>query len=165
MTNDPLVFAAISDLAGKMRGKAFPKSETEKRVARGVGWVPTNALITCFDRNSRDDFNFPAQVHQESSIRNVRDFDAFQRANFLYDPLSMLDVCGLHRQVTRDGSVGAVDDINRSDRSTGITNRRGDFPKPSRQVTITKTNRDTVSGAVVAHCSTISISDNPFREV
>ena len=49
MINDPLVFAATSDLAGKMRGKAFPKSETEKRKSRGVGWVPTNALITCFD--------------------------------------------------------------------------------------------------------------------
>lgn len=49
MISDPLVFAATSDLAGKMRGKAFPKSEIERRKTRGVGWVPTNALITCFD--------------------------------------------------------------------------------------------------------------------
>ncbi|MCB2094116.1 MAG: glutamine synthetase [Rhodobacteraceae bacterium] len=49
MINEPLIFAAISDLAGKMRGKAFPVSQTDERMARGVGWVPTNALITCFD--------------------------------------------------------------------------------------------------------------------
>lgn len=49
MINDPLIFAATSDLAGKMRGKAFPKSDIEKRKSRGVGWVPTNALINCFD--------------------------------------------------------------------------------------------------------------------
>lgn len=48
MISDPLVFAATSDLAGKLRGKAFPASEMETRLARGVGWVPTNALITCF---------------------------------------------------------------------------------------------------------------------
>lgn len=49
MVRDPLIFAATSDLAGKMRGKAFPISKFEKRVRSGVGWVPTNALITCFD--------------------------------------------------------------------------------------------------------------------
>lgn len=49
MINEPLIFAATSDLAGKMRGKAFPASQIDDRMARGVGWVPTNALITCFD--------------------------------------------------------------------------------------------------------------------
>ena len=49
MVRDPLIFAAISDLAGKMRGKSFPMSKLEKRVKSGVGWVPTNGLITCFD--------------------------------------------------------------------------------------------------------------------
>lgn len=49
MVRDPLIFAATSDLAGKMRGKAFPAGKLEKRLRAGVGWVPTNALITCFD--------------------------------------------------------------------------------------------------------------------
>ncbi len=49
MINDPLVFAATSDLSGKMRGKAFPRSQSQRRKERGVGWVPTNAMITCFD--------------------------------------------------------------------------------------------------------------------
>lgn len=49
MVRDPLIFAATSDLAGKMRGKAFPVTRLEKRLRSGIGWVPTNALITCFD--------------------------------------------------------------------------------------------------------------------
>lgn len=50
MTPMPLVLAATCDLAGKVRGKAFPADQMEKRLKRGVGWVPTNVMITCFDR-------------------------------------------------------------------------------------------------------------------
>lgn len=49
MTPIPLIFAATSDLAGKVRGKAFPADQLAKRLERGVGWTPTNVLITCFD--------------------------------------------------------------------------------------------------------------------
>ncbi len=44
-----LVFAATCDLAGKVRGKAFPADQLNKRLQRGVGWTPTNVQITCFD--------------------------------------------------------------------------------------------------------------------
>jgi len=49
MTPTPLVFAATCDLAGKVRGKAFPEDQIEKRLRRGVGWTPTNVQINCFD--------------------------------------------------------------------------------------------------------------------
>src|SRR3546814_6583423 len=49
MTNEGLVFAGVTDLAGKLRGKGFPLSDLEQRLKTGVGWVPTNAMITCFD--------------------------------------------------------------------------------------------------------------------
>ncbi|WP_299847579.1 glutamine synthetase family protein [uncultured Roseovarius sp.] len=49
MIKTPMIFAATSDLAGKVRGKAFPASDLEKRLKRGVGWTPTNVMITCFD--------------------------------------------------------------------------------------------------------------------
>lgn len=49
MISNPLVFAATSDLAGRTRGKAFPVSELDKRSKRGIGWTPTNVMITCFD--------------------------------------------------------------------------------------------------------------------
>lgn len=49
MTPMPLIFAATCDIAGKVRGKAFPAEQIKKRLTRGVGWVPTNVQITCFD--------------------------------------------------------------------------------------------------------------------
>lgn len=49
MHREPLIFAATSDIAGKVRGKAFPASQLEKRLRRGIGWTPTNVQITCFD--------------------------------------------------------------------------------------------------------------------
>jgi glutamine synthetase len=48
-TKEQLIFAATCDLAGKVRGKAFPKSDLERRLKRGMGWVPTNVQINCFD--------------------------------------------------------------------------------------------------------------------
>ncbi|MEM6986766.1 MAG: glutamine synthetase family protein [Pseudomonadota bacterium] len=45
----PLLFAATCDLAGKVRGKAFPVDQLQKRLQRGVGWTPTNVQINCFD--------------------------------------------------------------------------------------------------------------------
>ncbi len=44
-----LIFAATCDLAGKVRGKAFPADQLEMRLKRGVGWTPTNVQINCFD--------------------------------------------------------------------------------------------------------------------
>lgn len=41
--------ACCGDLSGKVRGKAFPVSQFDKRLKRGIGWTPTNVQITCFD--------------------------------------------------------------------------------------------------------------------
>ncbi|WP_421983905.1 glutamine synthetase [Roseibium sp.] len=49
MIRKPMIFAATSDLSGKTRGKAFPADQLNKRRERGMGWVPTNVQITCFD--------------------------------------------------------------------------------------------------------------------
>ena len=56
MINNPLIFAATSDIAGKTRGKAFPAKDLEKRLKRGVGWTPTNVQITCFDTIAESPF-------------------------------------------------------------------------------------------------------------
>ncbi len=56
MIKTPLVFAATSDIAGKVRGKAFPASDLEKRLVKGVGWTPTNVMITCFDAIAESPF-------------------------------------------------------------------------------------------------------------
>jgi len=49
MRREELIIACCSDFAGKMRGKAFPADQLEKRLKRGIGWTPTNVQINCFD--------------------------------------------------------------------------------------------------------------------
>lgn len=56
MTREELIVACTSDLAGQIRGKAFPAGQFEKRLRRGIGWTPTNVQITCFDGISESPF-------------------------------------------------------------------------------------------------------------
>jgi glutamine synthetase len=56
MRGEQLVVAVCSDLAGKVRGKAFPAADFDKRLKRGVGWTPTNVQITCFDAIAESPF-------------------------------------------------------------------------------------------------------------
>ena len=56
MKREQLVVACCSDLAGKVRGKAFPAADFDKRLRRGVGWTPTNVQITCFDTIAESPF-------------------------------------------------------------------------------------------------------------
>ncbi|WP_210529692.1 glutamine synthetase family protein [Rubellimicrobium arenae] len=49
MIREPLVFAALTDIAGKLRGKGFPAAQLDTRQRSGIGWTPTNVQITCFD--------------------------------------------------------------------------------------------------------------------
>lgn len=43
-----LIMICASDIAGQLRGKAAPLGSFDKRRKTGVGWTPTNALITSF---------------------------------------------------------------------------------------------------------------------
>ena len=43
-----LVMVVTSDIAGQLRGKAMPLRARDHRSVIGVGWTPTNALITAF---------------------------------------------------------------------------------------------------------------------
>jgi len=46
---EPLAMVACSDLSGHVKGKGFPLTDRAARMRRGIGWVPTNAQITCFN--------------------------------------------------------------------------------------------------------------------
>ena len=48
MHREHLIMACTCEIAGRVRGKAFPAAEREKRLLAGVGWVPTNTMISCF---------------------------------------------------------------------------------------------------------------------
>ncbi|KXF78198.1 glutamine synthetase [Paramesorhizobium deserti] len=56
MKREEMVVACCGDLSGKVRGKAFPISQMEKRLKCGIGWTPTNVQITCFDAIAESPF-------------------------------------------------------------------------------------------------------------
>lgn len=49
MIAEDLIIAVCNDVSGQTRGKSFPIKEREERFKKGVGWVPTNVQITCFN--------------------------------------------------------------------------------------------------------------------
>lgn len=56
MIREKMIYVATHDVAGKLRGKAFPAADIQKRLRRGVGWTPTNVQITCFDAISESPY-------------------------------------------------------------------------------------------------------------
>ena len=48
MQREPIVMVCYSDIAGQTRGKGFPASDLPKRLRKGVGWTPTNIMLTAF---------------------------------------------------------------------------------------------------------------------
>ena len=38
----------VSDLSGRMRGKSVPLLGSERLLEEGLGWIPANAVLTCF---------------------------------------------------------------------------------------------------------------------
>jgi glutamine synthetase len=43
---EELIFVATCDISGQVRGKAFPAADLESRLVKGVGWTPTNLMIS-----------------------------------------------------------------------------------------------------------------------
>jgi glutamine synthetase len=56
MRREALIMACCSDLAGQVRGKAFPARDFDRRCAEGVGWCPTNIQISAFDQIAESPF-------------------------------------------------------------------------------------------------------------
>lgn len=48
MPHEPLVFAATCDLAGLVRGKAFPAVELEQKLRQGIGTTASNIMISAW---------------------------------------------------------------------------------------------------------------------
>lgn len=46
MIREPLIMVCTCEIAGRLRGKAFPVAERQSRMRTGVGWVPTNTMIS-----------------------------------------------------------------------------------------------------------------------
>ncbi len=48
MHRHPLIMVCTCEIAGRVRGKGFPAGDLASRLVKGVGWVPTNTMISCF---------------------------------------------------------------------------------------------------------------------
>ena len=48
MHRSELIMACTSDIAGQVRGKGFPARDLESKLKGGIGWTPTNTMITAF---------------------------------------------------------------------------------------------------------------------
>jgi glutamine synthetase len=48
MRREHLVMFCYCDIAGQVRGKGFPNSQLTKRLGTGIGWTPTNIMLTAF---------------------------------------------------------------------------------------------------------------------
>ena len=48
MIREPLIMVCTCEMAGRVRGKGFPARDLPDRLVRGVGWVPTNSMISTF---------------------------------------------------------------------------------------------------------------------
>src|SRR5215475_4618063 len=48
MHQEPLTLIGISDISGRLRGKAVPTADLASHIERGIGWTPTNVMITAF---------------------------------------------------------------------------------------------------------------------
>jgi glutamine synthetase len=46
MNREEVIMLCCSDISGQLRGKGFPASALEARTEKGVGWTPTNVMIT-----------------------------------------------------------------------------------------------------------------------
>ena len=48
MKREPILMVCTCEIAGRVRGKGFPATSRAQRLKTGVGWVPTNTMISCF---------------------------------------------------------------------------------------------------------------------
>src|SRR5512132_1089446 len=48
MQREHVVMFCYCDIAGQVRGKGFPASQLGKRLRTGIGWTPTNIMLTAF---------------------------------------------------------------------------------------------------------------------
>src|SRR6266581_287104 len=48
MEHEDMVFVGVCDLAGHMRGKAFPAADLESRLRKGMGYTGANIMMSAF---------------------------------------------------------------------------------------------------------------------
>lgn len=100
MKREEIVMLCTSDLSGQIRGKGFPASDLKERLVKGIGWTPTNSMITAHGPIA------PSPWGPFGDLVLVPDPDTHVRVDFGADHAAenfiMGDICHL------DGSPWAV---------------------------------------------------------
>ncbi len=94
MNREPLIMVCTCEMAGRVRGKGFPARELPGRMARGVGWVPTNAMINAFSTIPATPFGTGGDlilVPDPASEVEVDFADGSAKEHFLLGDLRWLD--------------------------------------------------------------------------
>ena len=132
VNREEMIVACCTDLAGKVRGKAFPASQFDKRLRRGIGWTPTNVQITCFDVIAESPFGSLGDLVllPDEAARVRVDFgDGEPVEHFALGDISHTDgrpweFC------TRSILKAALDRLERRDRADAVRRLRARVPVP-----------------------------------
>ena len=93
MQREPLIFVGICDLTAHLRGKAFPASEWESRLARGVGYTHSNIMMSAFGPIYHSNFGTAGDlaVVPDPSTRVRVDLEPGAGENYCLGDLRTLD--------------------------------------------------------------------------
>ena len=93
MQREDLMFVGICDLAGHLRGKAFPAADWDRRLASGVGYTHSNIMMSAFGPIYHSDFGTAGDlvILPDPSTRVDVAFDPGAGEHFCLGGISTLD--------------------------------------------------------------------------
>ena len=91
--------------------------------ARHAGRVRHREVVAGLDRHLRLHLDLAAEVHQERAVGDVLDLDALDAANALDDPLEVLGVGRVDRDVAHLDALLDADEVDRAERAAGLADR------------------------------------------
>lgn len=94
MNREALIMICTCEMSGRVRGKGFPARQLPSRMTKGVGWVPTNAMISAFSQIAGTPFGTGGDlilVPDVSTEVNVDFADGSTHEHFFLGDLRHLD--------------------------------------------------------------------------
>ena len=122
--------------------------EADAGDARGVGH---REVVARLHRDLRLHLDLPAQVHEERAVRDALDLDAVDLADALDDPLEVVGVRGVHRDVADLHPALDPDEVDGPEGSSRLADRAREPPESTRGVGDAHADRGTERGRYVTH--------------
>src|ERR1044072_3051341 len=91
--------------------------------ARDAGRVSHRQIGTCLQRKFGNDFNLPADVHEEGAIGDLQHFDAVDVFNGVNNRVFVFAGEGVDGDVANDVIAAHADDVDRANVAAGFTDR------------------------------------------